>query len=139
MELYERPANRFVAGFIGAPAMNVLPVGRNGAGFEIPGLGTVAAPAGAKAAVEVGIRPEHLVIDAGDAPGGPHGRVELVERLGADTFAYVRLPGQDGLVTLRLSGETVIVAGAPVRLKPDWRRAHWFDAEGNAVGSGAFA
>ena len=112
MELYNRPANRFVAGFIGAPAMNFLPAG------ALPG-----APAGA---AELGIRPEHLV----PAAEGPiAATVAHVERLGAETLVHAEGPG--GLpLTARVQGQGDWPVGAALRLAPDAAHLHWFDAGG---------
>ena len=127
MDLYERPANRFVAGFIGAPAMNFLPARPVPGGIAVSGLGTAPGRAGADRIVEAGLRPEHLQID----PASPvTGEVELIERLGAETFAYVRPTGAEGTLTLRLPGETAVSAGTRVGLRPDWTRATWFEASG---------
>ena len=112
MELYNRPANRFVAGFIGAPAMNFLPAG------ALPG-----APAGA---AELGIRTEHLV----PAAEGPiAATVAHVEQLGAETLVHAEGPG--GLpLTARVQGQGDWPVGAALRLAPDAAHLHWFDAGG---------
>ncbi|MBW7922640.1 MAG: sn-glycerol-3-phosphate ABC transporter ATP-binding protein UgpC [Rubellimicrobium sp.] len=121
MALYERPANRFVAGFIGAPAMN----------FLAPGcalLAGLAVPAGAR---EAGIRPEHLALVApGDGAGGS---VELIERLGPETFAHLRLPDLPDTVTLRLPGDSGVEPGTAVALRALPDRVQWFDAAGRAL------
>ena len=132
MELYETPANRFVAGFIGAPAMNFLPARVTGGRLVVPGLVPVPVPPGKEAVAELGLRPEHLVVVEGSEPDLA-GEVELIERLGADTYAYVRLTGQPSDLTLRLPGETQLRAGSRVALKIDWTRAKWFDASGRVL------
>ena len=132
MDLYDHPANRFVAGFIGAPAMNFLAVAVSGGQAHIPGLAPVPLPQGKGAAVEIGIRPEHLgVVASPDAP--LRGEIELVERLGAETYAYVRIKDQPVNLTLRLPGETSPRPGAEVGLQPDWQRVLWFDAAGRTL------
>ena len=113
MELYNRPANRFVAGFIGSPAMNFLDAG------ALPG-----APAGA---AELGIRPEHLRI----ADSGIAGVVSHVERLGHETIIHADALGHP--VALRLSGEHDLPVGQELRLAPDPARVHWFDALGDRI------
>ena len=132
MDLYETPANRFVAGFIGAPAMNFLPVRVTEARLEVPGMEPTPAPPGKEAAIELGVRPEHLaVVERSTADLA--GEVELIERLGAETYAYVRVPGLPSDLTIRLPGETEIRPRSSIGLKIDWTRAKWFDASGKVV------
>src|SRR6056297_2641404 len=94
MELYRAPDNRFVAGFIGSPAMNFLDGAVADGAVTVPGLGRpVSPPAGLPAtgtSVILGLRPEHLEIE----PGGAGFRVELTEALGGVSYAY--LAGPDG-------------------------------------------
>jgi multiple sugar transport system ATP-binding protein len=114
LELYERPANLFVAGFIGSPRMNLI--GQEGA--QRYGAATI------------GIRPEHL--EAGRDGEGWEGTVSVAEHLGSDTFLYVDVP-QIGSLTARLIGERGLSMGDRVRLRPDPARIHRFDREGNAM------
>jgi multiple sugar transport system ATP-binding protein len=111
LELYRRPANLFVAGFIGSPKMNFI----EGAAAEALGAHTL------------GIRPEHLVADA--KAGTWHGEVSHVEHLGSDTFVYVDVPAV-GNLTVRLDGEAVWEAGSAVFLSPQDSQVHRFDAQG---------
>jgi sn-glycerol 3-phosphate transport system ATP-binding protein len=90
LDLYDRPATAFVAGFIGSPAMNLLAGQLDGRGVTIgDAVLPLAPPSGARdRRVLVGLRPEHLDL----APDGPLAlRVELLERLGADTILHGRL------------------------------------------------
>jgi multiple sugar transport system ATP-binding protein len=105
MELYNDPANRFVAGFLGAPSMN----------FIAEGDGNV-----------VGIRPEHIRI--GDA-GRLAGEIVHVERLGGDTNLLVAIPGAE-TVTVRLFGQHGAKVGERLGLDWDDARAFRFDADG---------
>jgi len=92
LDLYDRPATAFVAGFIGSPAMNLLAGRLDGRGVTIgDAVLPLAPPSGARdRRVLVGLRPEHLDL----APDGPLAlRVELLERLGADTILHGRLGG----------------------------------------------
>jgi ABC-type sugar transport system ATPase subunit len=136
MELYQNPANRFVAGFIGAPSMNFLALGQKGGQMTLGGI--VAGPAAGEApvppagAAELGVRPEHLTATA-PGEGALPGEIELVERLGADTYAYARLAGHEANLTLRLPGETQLRAGMAVGVTPDWTRVHWFDTQGRTL------
>ena len=61
------------------------------------------------------------------------GDIEIIERLGAETYAYVRVAGQPADLTLRLPGETGHRPGSRIGLKLDWSRAHWFDADGRVL------
>jgi len=113
MDLYNRPASLFVAGFIGSPRMNFF----DGPNAEALGGGIV------------GIRPEHLALADGNAVW--RGTVSHVEHLGSDTFVYVEVAGT-GLVTLRIVGEARIAPGSEVGLKPEEGRVHRFPvADGN--------
>jgi len=132
MALYEHPANRFVAGFIGAPAMNFLPVRVHEARLQVPGMAPLPVPPGKEAVAELGVRPEHLAVVEG-AAADIAGEVELIERLGAETYAYVRIAGLPSDLTIRLPGETGFRPGSQIALKIDWIRAKWFDAEGKVL------
>src|SRR5690348_9514134 len=96
-ELYERPANRFVAGFIGSPAMSFFDAAANGGGVHAAGL-ELALPApraGVAGAVTVGVRPEHVRRWNGrsDLIGPVAGQVAFVESLGRETFLGVDAGG----------------------------------------------
>ncbi len=133
-ELYEAPVNQFVAGFIGSPAMNLLPakLGEGVArlpGFELP----VDPAASAKArgsAVVLGLRPEDLAVGPADQ-SGIVADVDLVEELGADGYLYghIDLDGQRHDVVARVDGRDHPQAGDRVSLVPNVAHAHLFDAE----------
>ena len=114
LELYERPANLFVAGFIGSPKMNFVP----------------AEAAGYQGAATIGVRPEHLKI--GQEGEGWPGTISVAEHLGSDTFLYVDA-GKLGTLTARCIGEFNLKAGDRVWLLPDPARLHRFDKEGGVV------
>jgi multiple sugar transport system ATP-binding protein len=114
LELYERPANLFVAGFIGSPKMNFVP----------------GEAAGYRGAATVGVRPEHLRIGK-EGEGWP-GTVSVAEHLGSDTFLYVDA-GKLGVLTVRYVGELSLKAGDPVWLSPDPARLHRFDKDGGVI------
>ena len=86
-KLYNDPANAFVAGFIGSPAMNLFPVPVRDGRVDVPGVQAIA-PSGAGAEVTVGVRPEHLSPTSDGA--GLDAVVELVEELGADSYVHTR-------------------------------------------------
>ncbi|PHR52762.1 MAG: sugar ABC transporter ATP-binding protein [Robiginitomaculum sp.] len=114
MELYNKPASKFVAGFIGSPKMNFL----TGALAESHGAQTY------------GIRPEHITIS--DSKGDWQGRVILREELGSDTFVHVAVEGI-GKVNVRVAGSYEIGASETVFLSPQPGNAHYFDASGQPI------
>ena len=114
MELYHKPDNLFVAGFIGSPKMNL-------AG------GAIAQEYGA---ATVGIRPEHLAISTTE--GKWKGTVAVAEHLGSDTFIHLHTDAA-GTVTVRAPGDFAANHGDTVFLTPDTSRIHRFDAQGKAI------
>lgn len=137
LELYNTPVNRFVAGFIGTPAMNFFDgslAGADGAavfgeagmhGVGIP-LGNV--PHGCAAATAIGIRPEHLVlVDAGDA-GGFDVTVDVVETLGNLTHLYFTTAR--GMAVAAVHPDQPIAFGDRVRLRAMSDRVHYFGGDG---------
>ena len=129
-ELYERPTNRFVAQFIGSPKMNILACRSGEGSYELPG-GRGGPFAGEREAVELGIRPEHIVI--GPPGHGPcDGVVDVIEYLGADTFVIVDC-GESGKVTVRIAGNTDLQPGEKIGLRFDGDKILFLDASGNAA------
>lgn len=114
MELYNHPANIFVAGFIGSPKMNF-----------ISGKGV-----GSSKAKTIGVRPEHLLLDI--KQGDWKGVVTHVEHLGADTNVYLDCENA-GLLTVRLFGEHSYQPDQIVYATPEKGRVHEFDTDGNAI------
>jgi multiple sugar transport system ATP-binding protein len=93
LALYHDPQTLFVAGFLGAPAMNFLPVTIEGAQVRLPGGGLLARPgATASGAALLGVRPERIRVVGPDAPMHVAGTVRVIEPLGADTRAVRRAP-----------------------------------------------
>jgi ABC-type sugar transport system ATPase subunit len=132
MDLYHRPATEFVAGFIGAPSMNILDMGSEGGRIAVAGA-ALPVPA-APGAVRLGIRPEHLELrPAGQ--GDLDGQGILRETLGGDAYLYVRLPAGPTVV-VRADGDTALSSGAPVGLALPARRLHQFGADGRTILSG---
>jgi sn-glycerol 3-phosphate transport system ATP-binding protein len=125
LDLYERPATAFVAGFIGSPAMNLVE-GRIDAGGVVIGNCTLPAqhPAEAGRTVLVGLRPEHLEI-AADGPLPL--TVELLERLGADTIVHGRLGGDGTVLTARAAGTVNPGLGEVLRFAVRSEHIHLFD------------
>jgi multiple sugar transport system ATP-binding protein len=130
LELYDRPANRFVAGFIGSPAMNFID-GRLEAGtVTVAGGAKVGVPAGMNGAargVVYGIRPEHLDLCAAGEPGGFDAEVVVVEPTGSETQVFVRLGEQEIVGVFRERHD--FQPGQRVRLKPRADKAHLFDPQ----------
>jgi sn-glycerol 3-phosphate transport system ATP-binding protein len=130
MEIYARPATVYVAGFIGSPAMNMLPAKRtaDGKAIELPGGAklNLAQPLGGSGDVLIGIRPEHVSIAA--AGGGVFQmNVDLVEALGADTLVHGRI-GSDVSLTIRLPGSTRVAAGQRLALAVAPEDFHLYDS-----------
>ena len=128
LELYDRPDNLFVAGFIGSPAMNFLKgtIRHNGqAGFDGPGgarLPLTAAPAGADGRPAIyGVRPEHFAI----ADDGAETEIQVVEPTGSEIQVVARLGGEDVIAVFRERHQ--FKPGDRIRLKPDPRFVHLFD------------
>jgi multiple sugar transport system ATP-binding protein len=131
LDLYDRPANLFVAGFIGSPAMNFLRGVHRGRGpgafVELPDGSRVAAPAGRAnegQQVMCGVRPEHLAI-ARDGTGLA-AQVAVVEPTGADTQVVARVAGGPFLAVFRERHD--FRPGQTIRLAPDPVKTHFFDA-----------
>ncbi len=129
-ELYNRPANTFVAQFIGSPKMNVFPCQTSGDAYTLDG-GRGGAYTGPSSATRIGIRPEHILIGAA-GEGQCDGRVDVVEYLGADTFVVVDC-GPLGQISVRTPGESELEIGAQVGLIFAPERLTFFDAKGDAV------
>jgi len=136
LDLYDRPANLFVAGFIGSPAMNMLKGNyrANGEhstmmaadGTEIP-LGR-AYPIESGTQVTLGVRPEHVVVGRA---GGLPAAVDLIEPTGFGTILHLRAYGTDLKAFTLERGVATVGERAPVTLPPDW--LHLFDGDGNRL------
>jgi multiple sugar transport system ATP-binding protein len=132
LEIYDHPVNRFVAGFIGSPAMNFLPgVLRRANGGRVEfGEGLwLPAPLQASTAqdgqqVLYGTRPEHMELASGEE--GIATEVVVVEPTGADTQVFSKLAGVE--ITSVFRDRHEFRPGEMIRLRPDPARAHLFDA-----------
>jgi multiple sugar transport system ATP-binding protein len=114
VDLYNHPANLFVAGFIGSPKMNLL-------------TGAIARKSNA---ATMGIRPEHVVI--GDGPDAIRGTVRIAEHLGSDTFLHIDV-ADVGPLTVRTAGQYDAAPSAPISLVLDPAKIHRFDENGKAM------
>ncbi len=138
LELYERPANLFVARFIGSPAMNIMPVTVMGTGdttriklkdgSEVTmDLATASSEQGK--AGSFGVRPEDLAIAAGE-DFLFEGVVEIVEALGEVTLLYVNGPVEEEPIVVKLPGIVDVKKGQTLRFSADRTKLHLFDAAG---------
>ena len=133
-ELFARPANAFVAGFIGSPAMNLV---RSTVVGEAAGLGSLRvalSPSQRAAATSpdliLGLRPEALALVGSEVADGAaiDATVEVVEELGSESFLYCAVPGHDDPLVVRVDGLSPVARGASVRLAPRPGSVHVFDA-----------
>jgi len=133
LDLYDKPANVFVAGFIGSPAMNFLK-GK----LSINGTGTFVGPQGVRLPIgnppaeangtEViyGIRPEHFTL-AGDGSGdGAEAEIIVIEPTGSETQVFANLGGEEVVAVFRERHQ--FKPGEKIRLRPDPQYVHLFDA-----------
>ena len=149
LELYNRPRNRFVAGFIGSPKMNLLDghvTESNGEALTVmlAGEHTIPIPfGGGRAApgdpITLGIRPEHMsVVDDGQASATIPVKVDLNEQLGGETYLYCTADGLPQL-TIHQPGQRRAQRGDALRLSIETDQAHLFDGAGDALGHGRAA
>ena len=127
LELYDRPANQFVAQFIGTPQMNVV------AAAQLPGLTAVSGLA-IPASGFVGLRPENVILHP-PGQGLLQGTVDLVEALGAETLIYVTT-AQGAQLVSRQTERTPLRASDAVGIQIDTEAAHVFDANGRITRTG---
>ncbi|QDL91738.1 ABC transporter ATP-binding protein [Paroceanicella profunda] len=114
LDLYHKPANLFVAGFIGSPKMNLV----------------AGEAARSRGAATMGVRPEHLTLSKTE--GEWQGRVGVAEHLGSDTFLHVHVDGV-GQITTRVPGDVEVKHGDTVFLTPDPARTYLFGSDGKAL------
>ncbi len=138
LELYNTPANRFVAGFIGAPSMNFLPgtitaISEAGTNVQILGSETYLVPrtaAGAKPgdAITIGVRPQHIRL-AADSQAAITVKVDIVEALGAETVVHAHAAGGEVLLAV-LAGQHAISRGTEIGLTFNASDLHLFGQDG---------
>jgi multiple sugar transport system ATP-binding protein len=127
-DIYRTPRSVFVAGFVGAPSMNLLAAGVVGESVVLDATGTRLGPAPAAAAgasLLVGVRPEHFRLADADEPSGIPAEIEFLEPLGADSLLVARAAGQRIDVLVREG--TSVPADGRVRLIAQADRVHLFD------------
>lgn len=115
LDLYHTPRNKFVAGFIGSPKMNLIE----------------GAEAVKHNATTIGIRPEHLAVSKTE--GLWKGTVGVAEHLGSDTFIHIHETGLMDMMTVRITGDIAVRHGETIYLTPDMDKLHKFDAQGLRV------
>jgi multiple sugar transport system ATP-binding protein len=139
LEIYDRPANQFVAGFLGSPPMNFLEcdlvpdsdgASLTGAGWRLPLRGSArfaAEAASGPRPVVAGLRPESLYERPGEEAAGQGlpARIEFLEPLGSEVLATCRLGGQE--IVVRLAARTTVRAGQDIELRVDLERLCLFD------------
>jgi len=135
MKIYQVPANRFVAGFIGSPAMNFVNGQLRGGAFVHPSFQLPTDVAEQRDDVVLGFRPEHVTLDR-DHPVLARVTAEVVERMGHETFVYFRL--DDELLVARLKGDQPIEAGQTIDLHLQPGAWHLFEPgdDGRRIASG---
>ena len=132
--LFNSPASAFVAGVIGSPPMNLVPcavtteLGQTSVRFGASGI--LALPVAARDAVAglpellFGVRPEDMHLQAREGTAPIHGRVELVEPLGAESLVHVRI-GEE-LIVVRVEGRQEVASDQPITLHVDLQRIYLF-------------
>jgi sn-glycerol 3-phosphate transport system ATP-binding protein len=140
LDIYQKPATTFVASFIGAPPMNLMPLRSDEIRSQFAGDGRAAGEAGI-----VGIRPEDFVISSEPIPGGIalDLTIEAIERVGAETFLYgtrqhemqgvAANPGElpPGEVIVRIPGATAPAIGERIRAIAPRQNLHLFTMDGS--------
>jgi len=129
MALYERPANLFVAGFLGSPAMNVLEGELQAADGlrlvlgqgQVPLPGVEVPPSWLGRRVALGVRPEHLL----PAEEGLQARVDVVEAVGSEAYLHLDFDGRT--LVSRLPPQALPAPGSTLRLRADPAHLHFFD------------
>jgi|TARA_B100000700_G_scaffold127960_1_gene143242 multiple sugar transport system ATP-binding protein len=139
--LYQQPATKFVAGFIGSPTMNFMPaelLGGDGDGCRVstPGLGELALPQDVSgkssgAELSLGVRPEHLRL--AEAEGENAFEIVNVEYLGNEVYVYLEPKAGDTLLIHRSEAPSRWHLGQRVALVPDIEQVHLFDATDKAL------
>ncbi|WP_174801140.1 ABC transporter ATP-binding protein [Martelella limonii] len=141
LELFNSPANLFVAGFIGSPAMNFLPatvsksdsasVTVNLLGEEVLEVSIAGAPPASGAKVTLGVRPQHIRI-AAEGETGFELSVTLVEALGTETVIYGKTREGERVMAV-LAGQHALKTGTAIRVTFDTAATHLFDEAGKRI------
>lgn len=133
--LYNRPANAFVAGFIGSPEMNLIDAELSGDNLSIGSQTLQLAPemmqrlsSRAGKLVTLGVRPQHFSVVGADQPNALEGRVSHVEFMGHEVYLYIRIEGQQIIAVVSASNyDRSKINGDLIRLSPQPLTSHLFD------------
>lgn len=131
-ELYEWPANRYTAGFLGSPAMNFVEGDLRGSQFSAPGVSLAVAAdrlvngAGAGRVI-AGVRPHDLAIEASDAPGAVDGTIYALEPMGWETIAHVDVAGARWTARVESVSAVALKVGQPITLRVAAAHVRLFD------------
>ncbi len=136
LEIYRRPANTFVASFVGNPPMNLLPCRVDPAARAVViadefAVGTGSFGTVPNQATTLGVRPEHISIATESTPDGIAGDLYVVQTLGSESLVIVRIG--ELLISVRLFGDEVPDLPPKVWLVPDYSRAFFYDANGDLL------
>ena len=138
LEVYDYPANKFVAGFIGTPAMNLIDgklelegekvfFKTESSSLELPEEMAAKCKAQAGKEVSFGIRPEKVLLEKGEGSEGLQGEVEVIEKLGGSQQVFVKIGEQS--ITASVEAHFEVEPGEKVSVVPDMNRAHIFAGE----------
>jgi ABC-type sugar transport system ATPase subunit len=135
LNIYNRPANRFVAEFVGSPAMNFIE-GERDAGSRVFAGGGLALPLGdaqldvtdGRGRVTLGVRPEHVHVSAGPRDGWTLAQVYVTELMGNETFVFLRLPGGEKIIA-RAAADFRAEQESPAWVRFETDKAVFFDAD----------
>ncbi|MCT8332020.1 ABC transporter ATP-binding protein [Acidimangrovimonas sediminis] len=128
LEVYDEPANLFVATFIGSPSMNILEGEVENGKFQCQGI-SIDSPVPVSGKAFLGIRPEHLRIVPHDTPGAIRGTLGVVEHLGAETIIELLTDGP--VITARIPRADGLSGGAELYVAAN--HIHLFDKDGNRI------
>ncbi len=129
-EVFHQPANAFVAQFIGAPSMNMLPARYSGGAIKVAGSSiAIELPLPDGSELTVGIRPDDLIVSA--TPGVFEGLVSVLEPLGSLTLAHIDIDGAD--IVAVADGRTPPAVGSKVHLAVETANLHVFTPDGEAL------
>jgi multiple sugar transport system ATP-binding protein len=126
-EIYDHPANLFVAGFIGSPTMNFVPATVQDGSAKASGFEVKLPQAVGSAKGTLGFRPEAVTDRVTEGGNSLSMKVDVVERLGSDQYLYGQVGGDQ--VTARVDPRMSVAPGDQVKLGLDTRGLHFFDAE----------
>ena len=145
LELYRRPANLFVAGFMGSPRMNFISATLQSASeiesvVRLPDGTLITTAADARSlkpgdAVTLGVRPEHLDARGTASPNSLHSTVQVAEHLGDTTYLYLEVAGANGHVVARTSTDNPLASGDAAHLAVPAAHGYLFDGQGIALPS----